>query len=74
MFKYQIVNVLGFTPSTIDTNMYYQRNTKKDGTDYYELLLFYVDRILECSHDAKSVKNDEITETKRYVGVNAENF
>ena len=27
MLKYQIVNVLGLTPSTIDTNMYYRRNT-----------------------------------------------
>ena len=33
MFKHHIVNCLGFTPSTIDPDMYYRRNQKENGTD-----------------------------------------
>ena len=64
--------------------MYYRRNTKEDGTDYHEILLFYVDNILSYSHDAKTVmagtaaefeiKNDEISEPKLYLGGNIEKF
>ena len=43
IFKDQIVNCLGFTSCTIDPNMYYRRNTKEEGTDYYEVLLAYVE-------------------------------
>ena len=73
-----------FTPSTIDTDMYYQQNTKEGRTDYYELLLVYVDNILACSHDAKAVmsgiatkfeiKNDEIAEKNLYLSGNVETF
>ena len=52
MFKYHIVNYLVFTVKTIDPAMYYQRNTKEDGSNYYELLLVYVDDVLACIHDA----------------------
>ena len=72
IFKDTIINSLGFTSFTIDPDMYYKCNTKEDVTDYYELLLVYVDNILACSHDAKAVmsgiatkfeiKNDEIAE------------
>ena len=55
MFKDHIVNCLGFTPITIDPEIYYQRNTKEDGNDYYEILLVYADDVLACSHDAKAV-------------------
>ena len=64
--------------------MYYRRNTKEDGTDYHEILLFYVDNILSYSHDAKTVmagtaaefdiNNDEISEPKLYLGGNIEKF
>ena len=74
MFKDRVINCLGFTPSTIDPAMYYLRNTKEESTDYYELLLVYVDNILACRHDAKAVmagiaakfeiKNDKIAESK----------
>ena len=36
MSKYHIVNCLKFSPSTIDPDMYYQRNTNEEGTNYYE--------------------------------------
>ena len=55
IFKYHIVNCLGFIPSTIEPYMHYWRNKKEDGTDYFELLLVYVDNILACIHDAKAV-------------------
>ena len=84
MFEDHIVNCLRITPSTIDSNMYYQRNTNEDGTDYYKLLLVYVDNVLACIHDAKEVmtgiaekfeiNNDEIAEPKLYLGGNIENF
>ena len=64
--------------------MYYQRNTKENGTDYYKLLLVYVEDVLACSHNAKAVmaviaktfdiNNDEIAEPKLYFGGNVENF
>ena len=84
MFKYHIVDFLGFTPSAIDTKMYYQRNTKENGTDYYKLLLVYVEDVLACSHNAKAVmaviaktfdiNNDEIAEPKLYLGGNVDKF
>ena len=84
MLKERIVNSLGFTPSTINPDMYYRRNTKDGSTDYYELLLFYVDDVSACSHDAKAViegitakfeiKNDDIDEPKIYLGGNIEKF
>ena len=84
MFKYHIVNCLGFAPSTIDPDMYYRCNTKEDSTDYYDVLLVFVDNVLACIHDAKAVmagiaatfeiKNDEITEPKLYLGSNVDKF
>ena len=37
--KDQILIFLGFTPSTIDPDMYYRHTAKEGGTDYYYLLL-----------------------------------
>ena len=84
MLKDHIVNCLGFTPSTIDPDMYHRRNTKEDGTDYYWILLVYVDVVLACSHDEMAVmagisakfeiKNDDISESKLYLGGNVEKF
>ena len=82
MFKYHIVNYFEFSPSTIDPDMYYRRNKKQDGTDYYELLLVYIDDVLACSHDPNTVmagiaaifdiKKDGIAEPKLYLGGNLE--
>ena len=84
MFKDHVVDKLEFTPSVVDPDMYYQRNVKADGTEYYELLLVYVDDVLACSHDPKGImlgiaakfdiKNDEIEEPKLYLGGNVEKF
>ena len=82
MSKYHIVNCLKFSPSTIDPDMYYQRNTKEVGTGYYEILLFYVVNVYACSHDTEAVmavikekfeiKNDNISESILYLGGNIE--
>ena len=84
MFKDHILNFLGFNPSTIDPDMYYQRNTKEDITYYYDLLLVYYNDILLCSHNTKAVmpgiaaefeiKNDKIAEPKLHLGGNVEKF
>ena len=84
MFKHHIVNCLGFTPITIDPAMYYWCNTKEDGTDYYYILLVYVDDVLLYSHDANTVvavitanfeiNNDKIAEPNAYLGGNVEKF
>ena len=62
--------------------MCYQQNTKDDGTDYYEILLVYVEDVLACNYYAKAVmagisakfeiKNDDIAETKLYLGGNVD--
>jgi hypothetical protein len=39
MFKNFIESTLSFTPSKVDPDMYYRRNRKVDGKEYYELLL-----------------------------------
>ena len=84
MPKDHIVNDLVFTPSTIDPRIYYRRNTKYDGTNYYDILLVYVDGVLVWIHYAKAVmaiisekfdiKNDNIAELKLYLGGNLDKF
>ena len=46
MFKTFIEQHLGFTPSLIDPDLYYRRQSRGDGSEYYELLLLYVDDVL----------------------------
>ena len=64
--------------------IYYQHNTKEEGTYYYELFLVYVDDVLACSHDVKvvmariaaefEIKNDNIAEPNLYLGGNVWHF
>ena len=64
--------------------MYWRRNTKQDGSAYYELLLVYVDDVLAVSHDPKAImemigkrfeiKNDEYGPPSRYLGGDIEKF
>ena len=46
MFKQFIEETLGFAPTRADSDAYIRRNRKIDGTEYYELLLVYVDDVL----------------------------
>ena len=84
MFKEFIESKLEFLPSRIDPDMYYRRNRKPNGEQYYELLLVYVDDILAISHDPESImkrigmrfeiKNDEYGPPKTYLGGDIEKF
>lgn len=55
MFKTYIEKRLGFKPSVLDGDLYYRRQKRPDGSEYYELLLVYVDDVLVCSHDPKTI-------------------
>ena len=58
--------------------MYIRAQTKLDGTDYYEMLLVYVNDILVLSHDMKPImdgisaqfrlKKDSLGPLKQYLG------
>ena len=84
MFKDFIEGELGFKPSTMDSDMYYRRCKAGDGSEYYELLLVYVDDVLCVSHAPREVlkkigqrfliKDDKIEEPKIYLGADIEKF
>ena len=77
-------SALGFTPSSVDGDMYYRKNQKPCGEVYYELLLVYVDDVLVISHDPDAVmktislrfeiKNNEWGHPKTYLGADVELF
>lgn len=46
-------NVLGFTSSLADPDVWYKANTKADGTKYYTYLLIYVDDVICIDTDPK---------------------
>ena len=51
---------LGFESSKGDPDVWYRPATKKDGTEYMEYVLLYVDDVLVVSENARSVIVDEI--------------
>ena len=55
IFKDYIESVLEFVPSKLDSDLYYRRSRKPDGTEYYQLLLVYVDDVLAISHDPRAI-------------------
>mgnify|MGYP003321204368 FL=1 len=67
-----------FVSTRADADVYRRPATRPDGTEYYELLLVYVDDILLISHDPKptltklgqiyNIKNDTIAEPTQYLG------
>ena len=44
---------MGFVNTRADPDVWRRRRRKEDGTEYYELLLVYVDDLLVVSHAAK---------------------
>ena len=50
MFAEFIINVMGFTPTKADADVYMRKNYRNGGTPYYEYLLVYVDDVLALSH------------------------
>ena len=75
MFKDYIEVSLVFTPSIVDPDFYHQNN---------ELLLVYVDDVLEISHNPKvimektgiifEIKNDEYGPPTHYIGADVGKF
>jgi hypothetical protein len=78
MFSTFIKEGLKFTPTRIDPNVYYRRNTKPNGEPYYEYLLVYVDDVLvvsnapeevmKCIGSEFQIKNDEYGPPTIYLG------
>lgn len=54
------MNELGFTHSLGDADVWYRPAVKKDGTEYYEYVLLYVDDVLVVSENAEAVIRNEI--------------
>ena len=54
-FFVPVLTMLGFRSTRGDSDVYIQAQTKLDGTDYYEMLLVYVNDILVLSHDTKPI-------------------
>jgi hypothetical protein len=84
MFKDFIESSLGFKSSRVDPDMYYRRNARTDGSEYYELLLVYVDDVLAISHNPEKImkeigmrfeiKNNEYGPPTMYLGGDIEKF
>jgi len=51
---------LGFSPSLGDSDVWFRPAVKKDGTEYMEYVLLYVDDVLVISENAEKVIRDEI--------------
>ena len=54
-FFAQMLTQLEFKPTRGDSDVYIKPQSKPDGTQYYEMLLVYVDDILVLSHDTKPI-------------------
>jgi hypothetical protein len=52
-----ICEELGFEMTTADPDVYRRHAVKKDGSEYWELLLVYVDDILVISGDPQNILN-----------------
>ncbi len=78
MFSQFIVNVMSFTPTRADADVYMRKNTRNGGNPYYEYLLVYVDDVLVVSHAPEDVmkqigtefeiKNGEYGPPQSYLG------
>ena len=78
MFSKFIINDLKFKPTSADPDVYLRRAKREDGTEYYEMLLVYVDDVLCISEDPMTImkmigdrfdiKNNEIIPPKMYLG------
>ena len=77
-FSAFIVNVLNFTPTRADPDVYICKNFKNGGDPYYKYLLVYVDDMLVISHAPEEVmkmigtefkiKNDKYGSPTAYLG------
>lgn len=84
MFATFIESGLKFIPTKVDNDVYIRKNTRNDGTPYYEMLLVYVDDCLCVSHDPEKVmkeigdefeiKDGNYGPPERYLGAGVEKF
>ena len=69
---------MGYNPTKADSDVWLRPAVKKDGFEYYELVLCYVDDVLSMSADPEStlrglqsvfkLKDDKIAEPDIYLG------
>jgi len=74
----------GFTGSHADPDVWMRKNSKADGTPYWEYVLCYVDDICVVSHDPKSImdylsqkytmKKGSVKEPEEYLGTQVQRY
>ena len=52
------VLAMNFIHTQAYPDAYRRKSRKPDGEEYYEILLFYVDDVLACSHDPQAIMDD----------------
>jgi len=62
----QCMESIGFTPSKGDSDVWYRPAKKRDGTEYMEYVLLYVDDVLCISENAEAVIRQEIGEKWKF--------
>jgi hypothetical protein len=78
----QALRDIGFVSTIADPNVWIRPEARKDGHEYYEMLLVYVDNVLAISHEPKvlidaigeyyKVKPGSDKEPNIYLGANVE--
>jgi len=77
----QTMEALGYQPTQADPDVWIRRATKKDGSDYYKLMLIYVDDVLYIAEDPEKDMGklgqiyrlkDGVGTPDRYLGGNIE--
>ena len=79
----QTLTDLQYTPSKADPDVWIKPAVKPDGTEYYAMILVYVDDCLHVHHDTKTLMDrlnhiyrlkEEPCEPDRYLGANIKKF
>jgi hypothetical protein len=80
----QSLTDLGYSSTRADPDVWIRAAFKPDGTEYYEMVLVYVDDILHLSHDVKptmaalaklyELKPDSLGPPTRYLGANISKY
>jgi len=75
------MELLGYRPTQADPDVWIKRASKKDGSDYYKLMLIYVDDVLHIAEDPEEDMakfgqeyrlKDSVGPPDRYLGGNIE--
>ncbi len=74
---------LGYVPTKADPDVWIKPETKPDGTEYYAMILVYVDDCLHIHHNCKTLMDrlnqiyrlkEDPCEPERYLGANIKKF